>query len=232
MRIAVIPARSGSKRIPRKNIKPFCGKPMIAWSIEAALESWCFEQVVVSTDDKEIAAVAKRHGATIPFMRPGSLADDHTGITPVIAHAIEWFQQQGVDLDFVCCIYANAPLIRASDIRSGLNLIMETRSDYSLAVTSFPYPIRRALMINKAGQVEMFHPEHFKTRSQDLEEAYHDAGQFYWGSSTAWVENKPFFSNAVPLIIPRHRVQDIDTQEDLKRAELIFQVLKQRGQEH
>ncbi len=230
MRLAVIPARGGSKRIPRKNIRPFGGKPMIAWSIEAALQSGCFDQVVVSTDDAEIADVARAHGAAVPFMRPAELSDDHTGTIPVIRYAIEWFQRQGTAPEQVCCIYATAPFIRAEDIRKGLEILGTTDCEYAFSVTSYAFPIQRALRLTAEGRVEMLHPEHFNTRSQDLEEAYHDAGQFYWGRSSAWLAGKPIFSPAAaPVILPRHRVQDIDTSEDWERAEWMFKAMVEAG---
>ena len=223
MRLAVIPARGGSKRIPRKNIKPFCGKPMIAWSIEAALQSGCFDQVVVSTDDAEIAEVARQHGAQVPFMRPAELSDDHTGTTAVIAHAINWFAAQGHPPPQVCCLYATAPFVSADDLRRGLAVLTETGSDYAFSVTSYAFPIQRAIHNTPAGRVEMFNAEHFNTRSQDLEEAYHDAGQFYWGRGQAWLKGQMIFSPAAaPVMLPRHRVQDIDTPEDWARAEWMF----------
>jgi pseudaminic acid cytidylyltransferase len=223
MNVAVIPARGGSKRIPRKNIKPFCGKPMIAWSIEAALQSGCFEQVIVSTDDKEIADVARQYGADVPFMRPAELSDDHTGTIPVIAHAIEQLSRQGAAPQQVCCIYATAPFITPQDLQRGLELLMTNSCDYAFSVTSYPFPIQRAIRITQSGRVEMFRPEQFAMRSQDLEEAYHDAGQFYWGRTAAWLTGRPIFSpDAVPVILPRHQVQDIDTLEDWQRAELMF----------
>lgn len=226
MRMAVIPARGGSKRIPRKNIRPFCGKPMIAWSIEAALRSDCFDQVIVSTDDAEIAEVARVCGAAVPFMRPAELSDDYAGTIPVIRHAIEWFQRQGTAPEQVCCIYATAPFVRAEDIREGLCVLERTGSDYAFSVTSYAFPIQRALRLTSDGRVAMLHPEHFNTRSQDLEEAYHDAGQFYWGRASAWLAGKPIFSPvAAPLILPLHRVQDIDTPEDWERAEWLFKAM-------
>lgn len=226
MKIAVIPARGGSKRIPRKNIKLFCGKPMIAWSIEAAFESSCFDQVVVSTDDAEIAEVARQCGAHVPFMRPTTLSDDHTGTIPVIRHAIEWFSERGQVADQVCCIYATAPFVRAVDIRTGLDILTGADSDYAFAVTKYPFPIQRAIRITDQGRVAMFNPEHFNTRSQDLEEAYHDAGQFYWGRATAWLTGKVIFGpHAAAIQLPRYRVQDIDTVEDWQMAEYLFQVV-------
>jgi pseudaminic acid cytidylyltransferase len=224
MNIAIIPARGGSKRIPRKNIKLFCGKPMITWSIEAALQSGCFDQVVVSTDDAEIAEVARQYGAQVPFMRPAALSDDHTGTTAVVAHAIDWFSAQGQMPEQVCCLYATAPFVSADDLRRGLAVLTATGADYAFSVTSYAFPIQRAIRITPAGRLEMFSPEHFNTRSQDLEEAYHDAGQFYWGCASAWLDNKMLFSPAsVPLLLPRYRVQDIDTPEDWQMAEYLFQ---------
>jgi N-acylneuraminate cytidylyltransferase len=227
MKFAVIPARGGSKRIPRKNIKLFCGKPMIAWSIEAALQSDCFDRVLVSTDDAEIAEVARQFGAQVPFMRPAELADDHTSTTAVIAHAIDWFSANGHPPNQVCCIYATAPFVTAKDLRRGFAVFTETGCEYAFAVTSYAFPIQRAIRITQADRVEMFNPEQFSTRSQDLENAYHDAGQFYWGKSSAWLKGSIIFSNAsAPVMLPRHRVQDIDTPEDWLRAEWLFKALQ------
>lgn len=230
MKLAIIPARGGSKRIPRKNIKPFCGKPMIAWSIEAALESGCFDRVIVSTDDAEIAEVARQYGAEVPFMRPLELSDDHTGTIPVIRHAIETINSQGRAVEQACCLYATAPFIRAEDLRRGLEMLQGSGSDYAFSVTSYAFPIQRAIRLTPEGRVEMFNPEHFSTRSQDLEEAYHDAGQFYWGRADAWLQGKMIFSPAsLPVMLPRHRVQDIDTPEDWVRAEWLFKAMQAQG---
>src|SRR5690606_6657613 len=183
MMLAVIPARGGSKRIPRKNIRPFSGRPMIAWSISAALESGCFDKVIVSTDDGEVAEIARACGAETPFERPAELSDDHTGTIPVIAHAVDWYKRQGAEPRTVCCVYATAPFIQAADIVTGLGKLEEEGCDYVFPVTTFPFPIQRAIRIASSGRSEMFYPEYFSTRSQDLEEAYHDAGQFYWGTA-------------------------------------------------
>lgn len=225
MRLAVIPARGGSKRIPRKNIREFCGKPMLAWSIEAALQSHCFDKVIVSTDDGEIADVAQQYGATVPFMRPAALSDDHTGTIPVIRHAIEWIEVNTQrQPDVVCCLYATAPFVEAEDLCKGLSTLVETGSDYAFSVTSYAFPIQRAIRLTPEGRVSMFNPEHFNTRSQDLEEAYHDAGQFYWGRAEAWKEGRMIFaSGSAPVHLPRHRVQDIDTAEDWERAQWMFE---------
>lgn len=226
MRIAVIPARGGSKRIPRKNIKLFFGKPMIAWSIEAAKASALFDHVFVSTDDAEIAEIALFFGADIPFMRPTELANDHTGTTPVIAHAIRWAINEGFDVNAVCCIYATAPFIRASDIQRGWKALNSGNWEYAFAVTDFAAPIFRSFEQTSEGGIRMFFPENFFKRSQDLPVALHDAGQFCWGRTAAWLDEKRVFDeHSVPIIIPRWRVQDIDTQEDWLQAELMFPFL-------
>jgi len=227
--LAIIPARGGSKRIPHKNIKDFCGQPMIAWSIQTALESGCFDRVLVSTDDPEIAEVARAHGAEVPFMRPPELSDDHTGTIPVISHAIRWQASHGTAATQVCCLYATAPFVQAEDLQHGLELLHQSGADFAMSVTSFAFPIQRALRITSEQRVEMFQPEHLNTRSQDLEEAWHDAGQFYWGHAAAWLDQKPFFSHqAMPVRIPRHLVQDIDTPEDWTRAEWMYRSWKSR----
>lgn len=223
MKIAVIPARGGSKRIPRKNIKPFCGRPVIQWSIDAARASGCFDHIVVSTDDPDIADVARKGGAEVPFMRPAELADDHTGTVPVIAHAIRWAQLHLAPVELACCVYATAPFVRAQDLQQGLKKLEASTCAYAFSVTSYPFPIQRAIRITAEGRVEMFHPENLRARSQDLEAAWHDAGQFYWGRASAWLQGVPMFGNdALPVILPRHRVQDIDTPEDWTRAEWLF----------
>lgn len=232
MNVVVIPARGGSKRIPRKNVKLFCGKPMIAWSIEAALASGCFDQVIVSTDDAEIADVALQYGATVPFMRPEELSDDHTGTIPVIRHAIQWLTAQGQKIDQVCCLYATAPFVTAEDLRCGLETLQSNVCDYSFSVTSYAFPIQRAIRLNDQGRVEMFNPEHFNTRSQDLGEAFHDAGQFYWGRSEAWLQGKFIFGpDSLPVLLPRYRVQDIDNAEDWERAEWLFKAMQSQPDE-
>jgi len=226
VKLCVIPARGGSKRVPRKNIRDFCGKPIIAWSIEAAINSRCFDRIIVSTDDEEIASVSQRFGAEIPFMRPPQLADDYTGTTAVIAHAIQWQNSHGEAAGKVCCLYATAPFVQATDLQKGFDILESSGAEYAFSVTSYAFPIQRSIRIMADQRIEMFQPEHFNTRSQDLEEAWHDAGQFYWGRATAWLANKPIFSNdAAPVLMPRHRVQDIDTPEDWERAQLVFRLL-------
>jgi pseudaminic acid cytidylyltransferase len=223
MKIAVIPARGGSKRIPRKNIKDFCGKPMIVWSIEAAKASALFDHIIVSTDDNEIAELAKKHGAEVPFIRPAELSDDYVGTGDVVKHAAEWVMQNIGNPKYVCTIYATAPFIKSADLIEGLELLEKNDCQLVFTVTSFPFPIQRAIKITDNGRVEMFQPEHFMTRSQDLEPSYHDAGQFYWSVTDAVLNKVAAFSDAsMPLILPRHQVQDIDTLEDWQRAELMF----------
>jgi pseudaminic acid cytidylyltransferase len=227
MNVAIIPARGGSKRIPRKNIKDFFGKPMIAYSILAAKESGCFDRIIVSTDDEEIARVAIEYGAEVPFMRPAELSDDYTGTVPVIKHAIEYLLQSGENVEFVCCIYATAPFVSTENIRGGLVLLKRRDCDYTLTVATYPYPIQRSLRVNPAGRIEMLHPENWELRSQDLEEAYHDVGQFYWGKKESWLADKPILGvGSCPVIIPRIRAQDIDTAEDWQQAETIYKLLK------
>tara|TARA_B100000780_G_scaffold266750_1_gene223201 strand:+ start:2494 stop:3183 length:690 start_codon:yes stop_codon:yes gene_type:complete len=226
MKIAIIPARGGSKRIPFKNIKLFCGKPIIAYSIEAARASGCFDQVIVSTDNHDIAEISLSYGAKVPFVRPEVLSDDNTGITPVIAHATEWFNNAGKPPDYVCCICATAPFVRPADIQVGLSTLVAAGCDFAFSVTNFPFPIQRAIRITSEKRLEMFTPSAFQTRSQDLMEAFHDASQFYWGSANAWLETKPLFgSGSVPVMLPRHRVQDIDTSEDWFTAEVMYRAL-------
>lgn len=232
MKVAVIPARGGSKRIPRKNIKLFEGQPMIARSIVAAQSSGCFDKIIVSTDDEEIAKVAQELGAEVPFMRPAELSDDYAGTLPVIRHAVEWLEVNVSKVDYACCIYATAPFISAADLKEGERLLtMHTDRDYAFSVTSYAFPIQRAIRIDNEQRIDMFSPEHFTTRSQDLDEAWHDAGQFYWGTGQAWLEQRPLFSNkSLPVKLPRHRVQDIDTEEDWVRAEWLFKaMLAQEG---
>ncbi len=226
--VAIIPARGGSKRIPRKNLLPFDGVPMIVRSIRTALDSGLFEQVVVSTDDAEIADVARAHGAQVPFMRPAALADDYTGTAAVIVHAL----QQLPAFDYACCVYATAPLLQARYLRQGIELL-EQRPDKSFAfsVCGFGFPVQRALTLDEQGALTALYPEFRETRSQDLPEAFQDAGQFYWGRSAAWLRGEVLYSPAsLPVILPRHLVQDIDTPEDWKRAEYLYAALKAGGE--
>ncbi len=224
MNICVIPARGGSKRIPRKNIRNFCGKPMISWSIEAAQKAGCFDRIIVSTDDVEIADVARAAGAEVPFMRPQNISDDFSTTGEVVIHAIDTLTENGGQFDAVCCLYATAPFVDVKDILIGLKSL-ETHK-FAFPVTSFAFPIQRAVKMRPEGGLEMFHPEHSKTRSQDLTEAYHDAGQFYWARPQDWRAGGEMFGpDTLPVILPRWRVQDIDTPEDWTRAEAMFKAL-------
>ena len=227
MQLAVIPARGGSKRIPRKNIKEFHGKPMIAWSIQAALNSGCIDEVWVSTDDEEIAAIAQTYGAKVPFIRPAHLSDDFATTADVMQHAVQECQIQYQQLpDYVCCLYATAPFVQQQDLLQGFELIQSKDLDYVFSATNYSFPIQRAIKIDSDGKVSMFSPEYFNTRSQDLEEAWHDAGQFYWGKTSAWLNKSVIFSSNSKIVpLPQFRVQDIDTVQDWQRAELIAQIL-------
>ena len=222
--IAIIPARGGSKRIQRKNIKEFCGKPMIAWSIEAARAAGIFDTILISTDDDEIASVAEAYGAEAPFRRPAELANDHTPTLPVIAHALEWFEKNRGPVEFACCIYATAPFLQAQYLRKGLELLQaHADAEFAFSITSYAFPIFRALNRNADGTVGMFWPENELKRSQDLPEAWHDAGQFYWGRMSAFCGRLGVFSaRSYPVVLPRHLVQDIDTPEDWEMAEALF----------
>ncbi|MEG0063193.1 MAG: pseudaminic acid cytidylyltransferase [Pseudomonas sp.] len=226
--VVIIPARGGSKRIPRKNLAPFDGVPMIVRSIRTALDSGLFDQVVVSTDDAEIADVARAHGAEVPFLRPAQLADDFTGTAAVIVHAL----QQLPAFDYACCVYATAPLLQVRYLREGFELL-EQHPDKSFAfsVCNFGFPVQRALTLDGQGALTALYPEFRDTRSQDLPEAFQDAGQFYWGRSDAWLRGEVVYSPAsLPVILPRHLVQDIDTPEDWKRAEYLYAALKAGGE--
>ncbi|HFQ79965.1 MAG TPA: pseudaminic acid cytidylyltransferase [Desulfobacterales bacterium] len=226
MNIALIPARGGSKRIPGKNIKKFAGKPIIAWSIAAARESGLFKQIIVSTDSKEIAAVALQHGAEVPFMRPKEISGNYTTTAEVIRHAQEWMRVNQQSPDFICCLYATAPFVSAHNLRRAFDILINSRADTAFPVTSYPFPIFRSLTINEAGRLTMLWPEYELSRSNDLPEAYHDAGQFYWLNSETFSQTGQLYGeNAVPLIIPRWLAQDIDTPEDWRMAELLFKSL-------
>ena len=227
MNVAVIPARGGSKRIPRKNINEFCGKPMIAWPIEVAKKSKLFDRIIVTTDDEEITKVAKSCGAEVPFIRPAELSDDYAGTTEVIAHAIFWMHEQQWQPEAVCCIYATSVFLTVEDLKKGFDALSTGNWSYAFSVTNFEYPIFRSFKENPAGGVEMFFPEHFESRSQDLPIAYHDAAQFYWGKPEAWLKELELFEkHSYPVKIPHWRVQDIDTCDDWKRAEILFKAMK------
>jgi len=223
-RVAIIPARGGSKRIPHKNIKPFLGAPMLHWPIAAARAAHLFDRIVVSTDDAEIADCAKAAGAEA-LMRPADLADDVTGVVPVIRHALGTI----AEAETACLIYATAPFLLAHDLRAGHAAL--SGAGFALSVTSFPFPIQRAVMKTPENRLAMAYPEHAQTRSQDLPEAFHDAAMFAWGTRDAWFSDTPLFGpETAPVDIPRHRVQDLDTQEDWTRAEYMGRALIAAGE--
>lgn len=231
MAIAIIPARGGSKRIARKNIKLFHGQPIIAYSIQAALTSSVFERVVVSTDDAEIAEIARRLGAEVPFMRPDALADDYAGTVEVIQHGLAALAAEGYVPDFACCIYATAPFVQSASLQAGLE-ILQARPDkeFAFSITGYGFPVQRAIRLNQQQCIESLYPQYYETRSQDLEAVYHDAGQFYWGRTAAWARGEALFAaHSLPVILPRYLVQDIDTPEDWHRAELMYASLQQHG---
>lgn len=225
MRIAIIPARGGSKRIPRKNIKDFQGRPIIAWAISAAIESELFDHVVVSTDDDEIGVVARKWGAATPFVRPDLLADDLTPTVPVISHAIEACLKIGLVADDVCCIYPCAPLLQVEDLIAAYDLMKTKDVDFVYPVSEYAHPIQRAMRQLPGGQMQFLNPEFELTRTQDLEKTFHDAGQFYWGKASAWVGEKKMHTAGLGMAIPSHRVVDIDSLDDWERAELAFKIL-------
>ena len=231
MKVAIIPARGGSKRIPRKNVREFCGLPLIAFSILAAKNSDLFDHIIVSTDDEQIRDIANQYGAETPFVRPPELANDHATTVPVINHAVSWVQQHIGKVDHACCIYATAPFIQAKVMRESYEMLISRKvGGYVFSATTMPFPIQRTFKVKHDGFVEMFEPHNYFTRSQDLEEAFQDAGQFYWGSADTYNSEKIFFStDSMAYALPRHMVQDIDTLEDWRRAELMYEVLKKSG---
>ncbi|HIJ90248.1 MAG: pseudaminic acid cytidylyltransferase [Desulfobulbaceae bacterium] len=231
MNIAIIPARGGSKRIPGKNIRPFAGQPMLAWSIQAAEASGLFARIIVSTDSEEIAAVARQYGAEVPFVRPAELADDFTPTAEVVLHALEWLAGEGTKPERVCCLYATAPFVRAGFLRQGYELMQQTDAASVFPVASYPASPFRALTIGQDGRLAMLWPEHELTRSNDLPEAYHDAGQFYWLDVARFRRDKKIYAcDARPVVLPRRLVQDIDTLEDWRTAEAMHQALRMTGE--
>lgn len=226
MNIAIIPARGGSKRIPRKNIKAFCGKPMIAGAIEVAKASGLFEHIIVTTDDAEISELARAWGAEVPFVRPAELADDYTPTVPVIADAIGACQALGWQVDQVCCIYPAVPFMQCGDLVAALQMLEKNDADYVFPVAAYPSAIQRALRQLPSGLMEPFYSQYASTRTQDLEPAYYDAGQFYWGRVHAWLDGKNIHQHGMGLVIPSWRVVDIDNEEDWQRAELMFAAFK------
>ena len=228
--ICIIPARGGSKRIPRKNIRKFRGKPLIAWSVAAAIDSQIFDQIIVSTDDAEIATTAQDYGAYVPFIRPSSLSDDFSGTSEVIAHAISQLELSDIKMTPVCCLYATAPFATADDLRDGYAMWSRDKGNYPVfTATTYSFPIQRGFLLDENNRSQMLSPDMYDVRSQDLPEVFHDAGQSYWASAYQWLNNPRFGMNSIPLILPRWRVQDIDTEEDWVQAELMHQLIEARG---
>lgn len=225
--VGILPARGGSKRIPRKNVRPFLGVPIISRTVGCLLAADVFDHVIVSTDDEEVASIAAEAGAEVPFRRPDALADDHTGTDAVIRHAIGQLEAEWeTTLGYVCAVYPTAVLSLPQDIAGALRELTEWDADFVFSATPYSYPIQRALRRTPDGFCEMLHPEHLMTRSQDLENTFHDAGQFYWGTRDAWMEGKAAFTAKSRLhLLPAERVQDIDTEDDWRRAEVLFRVL-------
>jgi pseudaminic acid cytidylyltransferase len=225
MKLCVIPARGGSKRIPRKNIRTFCGKPMIAWAIDCAIQSRLFDKIIVSTDDASIADVARAAGAETPFLRPAALADDLTPTVPVIAHAVDACEKISWSIEYACCIYPCVPFLETSDLEQGFELMQNNDAFFSYPVTDYSHPIQRAMRRLPSGQMQFLQPEHEIARTQDLERMYHDAGQFYWGKASAWKANMKMHTAGIGLVVPNWRVVDIDNEDDWIRAELLHQVV-------
>lgn len=225
MNIAVIPARGGSKRIPGKNIRNFSGRPMIAWAIETAKNSKLFDHIIVSTDDKKIAGIAIEWGAEVPFIRPAELADDFAPTVPVIAHAAQACINYGWEVDYICCIYPCVPLLQVTDLVAAFDLLKTRDVDFTYPVTEYAHPIQRAMRRLANGQMQFINPQNASVRTQDLEKTYHDAGQFYWGKTSAWLEHKEKQTDGLGIPIPHWKVVDIDTVDDWRRAEILFESL-------
>lgn len=222
--IAIIPARGGSKRIPRKNIKPFMGKPIIAYSIEAALQSRLFEEIMVSTDDDEIAEVARQYGAEVPFMRSAETSNDYAGTADVILEVLNMYKKQGREFDTVCCIYSTAPFVTSDRLIEAYSKLTD-EIDFVFTCVAYSYPVQRSLHIVE-GRICMVHPEYADSRSQDLEPIYHDAGQFYIARTASFIQEKTFWGkNTVGLILSELEVQDLDTQTDWTLAEMKYGLL-------
>lgn len=220
--IAIITARGGSKRIPRKNVKLFCGKPIITYSIEAALQSGLFEEVMVSTEDEEIARIAGEEGAQVPFMRSSESAGDYASTDDVLLEVLAAYKERGREFDSFCCLYPTAPFVTAEKLRTAMGLL--DKADSVMPVVPFSFPPQRCMVLNGEGELRMKWPEHAKTRSQDLEPYYHDCGQFYCCRTAPFLECKTTdLPHMVPMIMSELEVQDIDNPDDWEIAELKYQ---------
>jgi len=226
--LAIIPARGGSKRIPRKNIKEFCGKPIITYSIEAAISSGLFNKVMVSTDDNEIAKIAQAIGAEIPFMRSSVTADDYATTDDVVLEVLEEYKKRGYSFEYVCCIYPTAPFVTKELLREGMALMERYQPTQVMPMVQFSFPPQRCFVLDEKGYAVFKNPQYITSRSQDLEKLYHDAGQFYLSKVSTIVDKKGIVcSDVLPLIVSSLRVQDIDTETDWKIAELKYQLMKE-----
>ena len=232
--VAIIPARGGSKRIPKKNIKLFDGKPLISYGIKAALQTDLFDMVIVSTDDQEIASIAKKYGAEVPFVRPAQISDDMCVLDDVIEHALDWLEEKmNKSYKYCCMVYATAPFIKSEHIRVGLERLVLGNADAAISVTSPPSPAQRAYTISDQGNLDLIWPEHFAKRSQDLPKSYFDAAQFNWTNIERCypinkINRNNFSKKIIPIILPRSLVQDLDDTEDWNNAELMFEVFKSK----
>ena len=228
--LAIITARGGSKRIPGKNIKEFLGMPIIAYSIQAALSAGCFDEVMVSTDDEKIATIAKQYGAVVPFLRSSKNADDFTTTAEVITEVIEKYLEQGIIFTHACCLYPTAPFITAQKLNDAFTLLQTFKCDSVIPVTEFSFPILRSFKMNNEANISFNWPEHALTRSQDLEKAFHDCGQFYFIDVSLFMESKKLISkNTKAIVMPNTEVQDIDNEEDWILAEIKYSFLKQKS---
>ncbi len=219
--IAIITARGGSKRIPRKNIKEFCGKPIIAYSIEAALESGVFDEVMVSTDSEEIAAIAKQYGASVPFLRSEATSNDFATTKDVLLEVLSEYKKLGKSFDVMTCIYPTAPFVTAEKLRTAVEKLTDSDGDMVMPVVAYSFPPQRAMLI-KDGFLNYQYPEHINSRSQDLEPIYHDCGQFYVYKTKTFAEKSLAESKIIPLPTPEEEAQDIDNLSDWALAEIKY----------
>lgn len=231
MNVAIIPARGGSKRIPRKNIKTFCGQPIIGYAIETAKLSGLFDRIVISTDDAEIAIIAKNFGAEVPFFRPEKLSDDYAGTKEVIQHCIGFMENSGYELNDICCLYPCTPLLRAQDLIVSYQKFKKTENTFCFPVIEFPSSVMRSLIMEIDGNLSPLFPENVKKRTQDTTQAFYDAGQFYWGNNKRWLSSEPIHMNAVGHIMNKWKAIDIDTPEDWSNAETLFRIVKEGSYE-
>lgn len=230
--LAIITARGGSKRIPKKNIKEFCGKPIMAYSIEAALKSELFDEVMVSTDSEEIAEIARKYGAKVPFMRSEKTSNDYADTTDVLVEVLDKYKELGLEYNEFCCIYPTAPFVTAQKLKDSYNMLLDKNVNNVIPMVPFSFPPQRG-MVKEGGYIVPAYPEFINCRSQDLEEIYHDCGQFYWCKTKAFRDDSNFLSNkTVPYIVPETEVQDIDNESDWILAEIKYKYMKEKLNEN